>query len=136
MVRLLPCWTKLLCQLLPERVSSFIRAPRPPGHRPNTCTRTSCTWYRPLWIGTRHPSYNADPSGEKECLRVRDSRSTTFLIRDGHCVGQRLPFDEVQTVWLIAENVVQFYDENGRMLTSVGARVAEQEAAQAVTGGL
>ncbi len=56
-------------------------------------------------------------------------RSTTFLIRDGHCVGQRFLFDGVQVVWLIAENVVQFYDEKGRMLKSVEVEAAEREAA-------
>ena len=57
------------------------------------------------------------------------SRSTTFLVRDGHCVGQRFLFDELQAVWLIAENVIQFYDENGRMLRSVKVKVARREEA-------
>ena len=56
-------------------------------------------------------------------------RSTTFLVRDGHCVGQRLLFDEVQAVWLMAENVVQFYDESGRMLKSVEVGAAERKEA-------
>ena len=54
-------------------------------------------------------------------------RTTTFLVRDGHCVGQRFLFDGVQAVWLIAENVVQFYDGNGRMLTSMEVGAAEQD---------
>jgi hypothetical protein len=56
-------------------------------------------------------------------------RSTTFLIRDGHCAGQRFLFDGVQAVWLIAQNVVHFYDEDGRVLKSVEVGAAIQEAA-------
>ena len=56
-------------------------------------------------------------------------RSTSFLIRDGHCVGQRFLFEGVQAVWLIAENLIQFYDENGRMLRSVKVKVARREEA-------
>ena len=56
-------------------------------------------------------------------------RSTTFLIRDGHCVGQRLIFDRVQAIWLIAEKVVRFYDENGQMLKSVEVGTVEQRRA-------
>jgi hypothetical protein len=56
-------------------------------------------------------------------------RSTTFLIRDGHCVGRRFVFDGVQAVWLIAENVVHFYDENGRVLKSVEVVAVERKAA-------
>ena len=56
-------------------------------------------------------------------------QSTTFLIRDGHCAGQRFLFDGVQAVWLIAENVVRFYDENGRMLRSVEIGAAERAEA-------
>ena len=56
-------------------------------------------------------------------------RTTAFLVRDGHCVGQRFLFDGVQAVWLIAENVVQFYDENGRMLTSMEVGAAEDQRA-------
>jgi hypothetical protein len=56
-------------------------------------------------------------------------RRTTFLIRDGNCAGQRFLFDGLQAIWLIAENVIQFYDETGRMLRTVEARAAEGEAA-------
>ena len=56
-------------------------------------------------------------------------RRTTFLIRDGHCVGQRFLFEGIQAVWLIAENLIQFYDENGRMLRSVKVKVARREEA-------
>ncbi|HUT59113.1 MAG TPA: hypothetical protein VNA25_14790 [Phycisphaerae bacterium] len=56
-------------------------------------------------------------------------RSTTFLIRGGYCIGQRFLFDGVQAIWLIAENVVQFYDENGRMLTSVEVGAARRQEA-------
>jgi hypothetical protein len=56
-------------------------------------------------------------------------RSTTLLVRDGHCVGQRFLFDGVQAVWLIAENVVHLYDENGRVLKSVEVGAARQEEA-------
>ncbi len=56
-------------------------------------------------------------------------RSTTYLIRDGQCVGQRFLCDGIQAVWLIAENVVHFYDENGRMLRSVEVEAARREEA-------
>ena len=56
-------------------------------------------------------------------------RRTTFLIRGGHCAGQRFLFDGVQAVWLIAENVVQFCDEKGRVLKSVDVGAVEREAA-------
>jgi hypothetical protein len=76
------------------------------------------------------PLHQATAAGLSELgMPDRVCRSTTFLIRDGHCIGQRFLFDEVQAVWLIAENVVHFYDENGRVLKSVEVSVAEQEAA-------
>jgi hypothetical protein len=56
-------------------------------------------------------------------------RYTTFLIRDGYCFGRRFLFDGIQAVWVIADNVVRFYDENGRMLKSVKVKTAEQEKA-------
>jgi hypothetical protein len=56
-------------------------------------------------------------------------RRTTYLIRDGGCVGQRFLFDGIQAVWLIAENVVHFYDENGRMLKTVEVEAARREEA-------
>ena len=49
-------------------------------------------------------------------------RGTTMLIQDGYCTGQRFLFDGIEAIWLIAENVVRFYDEQGRLLKSVGAR--------------
>ena len=54
--------------------------------------------------------------------------STTFLIRDGYCVGRRFLFEGIQAVWLIAENVVRFYDESGRMLKSLEPGAPEREA--------
>ncbi len=56
-------------------------------------------------------------------------RSTSFLIQDGYCTGQRFLFDEIEAIWLIAENVVRFYDENGRVLKSVGVGTAQQDKA-------
>ncbi len=52
-------------------------------------------------------------------------RSTTLLIQDGYCVGRRFVFDGVQAVWLTGENVVHFYDENGRVSKSVGVGALE-----------
>ena len=46
-------------------------------------------------------------------------RSTTVLIWEGRCVGQRLIFDAVEAVWLTVENVVHVYDEDGRLPKSV-----------------
>ena len=56
-------------------------------------------------------------------------RSTSFLVRDGYCTGQRFLFDGIEAIWLITENVVRFYDENGRMLKSVGVGTAQQDKA-------
>ncbi len=56
-------------------------------------------------------------------------RSTTFLIRDGYCCGRRFLFDEIEAIWLIAENVVRFYDEQGRLLKSVEVGTVEQDKA-------
>ena len=56
-------------------------------------------------------------------------RSTTYLVRDGDCVGQRFLFDEVQAVWLIAQNVVQFQDDEGRILKSVQVESARRQDA-------
>ena len=56
-------------------------------------------------------------------------RGTTYLIRDGHCAGRRLLFDGVQAIWLIAENVVQFHDDEGRILKSVQVESASGKKA-------
>ena len=58
------------------------------------------------------------------------SHRMTLLIRDGYYVGRRFTFDGVQVVWLTAEKVVRFYDENGQVLKSVAVEtVQEQKAA-------
>ncbi len=46
-----------------------------------------------------------------------------------HCTGQRFLLDGIEAIWLIAENIVRFYDENGRMLKSVGLGTVEQDKA-------
>jgi hypothetical protein len=56
-------------------------------------------------------------------------RSTSFLVQDGYCTGQRFLFDGMEAIWLIAENTIRFYDENGRMLKSVGVGPVEQDVA-------
>ena len=56
-------------------------------------------------------------------------RSTSFLIQDGYCTGQRFLFDGIEAIWLIAENAVHICDENGRVLKSVGVRTVEQNKA-------
>ena len=57
------------------------------------------------------------------------SRSTSYLVQDGYCTGQRFLFDGIEAIWMIAENVVRFYDENGRMLKSVAVGSVEQDKA-------
>ena len=44
---------------------------------------------------------------------------TAFLIQDGYCVGQRFFFDGIQAVWLMAENVIRFHDDDGALLKTV-----------------
>ena len=56
-------------------------------------------------------------------------RSTSFLVQDGYCTGQRFLFDGIEAVRLIAENVVRFCDENGRMLKSVSVGTVERNKA-------
>jgi len=56
-------------------------------------------------------------------------RSTSFLVQDGYCTGQRFLFDGIEAIWLIAENTIRFYDENDRMLKSVGFGTAQQHKA-------
>jgi hypothetical protein len=56
-------------------------------------------------------------------------RSTTMLIHDGYCTGQRFLFDGIEAIWLIAENTIRFYDENGRMMKSVGLGTVKQDKA-------
>ena len=80
---------------------------------------------------TSFPAYEAIASGLSELGATRTpNRPTTYLIRDGHCIGQRLRFDGVDAVWLLAENLVHFYDADGRLLkTVVVSSPPEQEAA-------
>ena len=56
-------------------------------------------------------------------------RSTSFLVQDGYCTGQRFLFNGIEAIWLIAENVVRFYDETGRTLKAVGVGTAQQDKA-------
>jgi hypothetical protein len=62
-------------------------------------------------------------------LPEQPCRSTSFLVQDGYCTGQRFRFDEIEAIWLIAEKVVQFYDENGRLLKSVSVGTVEDRKA-------
>ena len=56
-------------------------------------------------------------------------RSTSFLIQDGYCTGQRFLFDGIEALWLTAEDVVHFYDENGGILKGVGVGTVERRKA-------
>ena len=56
-------------------------------------------------------------------------RSTSFLVQDGYCTGQRFLFDGIEAIWLIAENAVHICDENGQVLKSVGVGTVEQNKA-------
>ena len=76
------------------------------------------------------PLHQAIAAGLSELgMPAATCRTTTFLIRDGHCVGQRFLFDQLDAVWLLAENVVRFYDETARMLKSVSVGAAKREEA-------
>ena len=57
------------------------------------------------------------------------SHRTTLLIQDGYYVGRRFVFDRVQAVWLTAEKVVRFYDDNGHVLKSVSVETAQEQKA-------
>ncbi len=54
-----------------------------------------------------------------------------FLIRDGYCIGQRFFFDGIQVVWLMAENVIRFYADDGNLLKTIeiGLEPSEKKAA-------
>ena len=56
---------------------------------------------------------------------------TAFMIQDGYCVGQRFFFDGIQAVWLMAENVIRFYADDGDLLKTVeiGQEPTEKKAA-------
>ena len=56
---------------------------------------------------------------------------TAFLIRDGYCIGQRFFFGDIQAVWLMAENVIRFYADDGDLLKTVeiGQEPSEKQAA-------
>lgn len=41
---------------------------------------------------------------------------TTVLTQDGYCVGRRFVYDGIQAVWLLAENVIEIYDDDGELL--------------------
>jgi hypothetical protein len=56
-------------------------------------------------------------------------RGITMLIQDGYCTGQRFLFDGIEAIWMIAEDIIRFYDENGRMMKSVGLAMAKQNRA-------
>jgi hypothetical protein len=62
-------------------------------------------------------------------LPEQPCRSTSFLIQNGYCTGQRFLFDGIEAIWLIAENTIQFYDENGRLLKSVSVGTVEDRKA-------
>ncbi len=82
-------------------------------------------------MGNPFPPYEAIATGLAE-FGASDTRcrTTAYLIRGGHCVGQRLRFDGVDAVWLLAEHLVHFYDGHGRLLkTVVVASPRAQEAA-------
>jgi hypothetical protein len=66
-----------------------------------------------------------------ECIGMPDlpCRHTTFLIRDGHGIGRRFVFEGIQAVWLMEENAVRFYDEEGRMLKRLEVGAAERNEA-------
>ena len=57
------------------------------------------------------------------------SHRTTLLIQVGYYVGRRFTFDGVQAVWLTAEKVVRFYDDNGQVLKSVAVETAQEQKA-------
>ena len=68
--------------------------------------------------GSFSPPHLTQASG-KSCLGQTDR----------YCTGQRFLFDGIEATWLIAEEVVRFYDENGRMLKSVEVGTVEQDKA-------
>ena len=41
------------------------------------------------------------------------------LIRDGFCVGRRFFYDDIQVVWLAAENLINVYGSDGELLKTV-----------------
>jgi hypothetical protein len=55
---------------------------------------------------------------------------TTVIMRDRFCLGRRFHFDGVQAVWLLHENVVEFYGDDGALLARVDVEnQAEKKAA-------
>ncbi|NQU20331.1 MAG: hypothetical protein HQ567_03545 [Candidatus Nealsonbacteria bacterium] len=44
---------------------------------------------------------------------------TVVLIHGGHFVGRRFLFDGLQAVWLMAENIIRFFADDGALLKTV-----------------
>jgi hypothetical protein len=44
---------------------------------------------------------------------------TVILTRDGHYAGYRFPFDDIQAVWLVDEDLIRFHADDGALLKTV-----------------
>jgi hypothetical protein len=44
----------------------------------------------------------------------------TVLIQDGYLVGHKYRFDGGHAIWLVQTNVIDVYDDDGKLLRTVG----------------
>jgi hypothetical protein len=51
----------------------------------------------------------------------------TILLRDRRFVGQKYHFDGGYAVWLVEENVIEVFDDKGRLLKMASIEAAEEK---------
>ena len=51
----------------------------------------------------------------------------TLLLRDCRFVGHKYHFDGGYAVWLVEENVIEVFDDKGRLLKTASSEVAEEK---------
>ena len=53
----------------------------------------------------------------------------TFALQEGRLVAEKLRYDGGYAIWIVGSEVVQFYDQGGRLLRSVAVASAKVTAA-------
>ena len=51
----------------------------------------------------------------------------TALIRDGYFVGHKFRFERGCAVWLAENNVIEVYDDAGKLLRAVGVETSDEK---------
>lgn len=53
----------------------------------------------------------------------------TVLIRDGYFAGEKYRFDGGWATWAAGKNVIEVYDDNGKLLKTVAVEATEKGSA-------